>query len=479
MSLSSFFGIQYLPESISADVDSHPEIKTRRYAIIGAGAGGLCAIKYLKQAGAEHIDCFEIGSKIGGLWCYNNDNGMSSAYRTLHINTARTLTRFSHLDLPGDVQPFPHHTEMYRYFQDYAAEFDLMRHVRFNSRVTDVRKANDDRPGAPKWVVELEGGSSETYDAVIVATGHLSRPRNIESLEKFGGEYLHSHYYREPADFAGKRVCVVGAANSAFDICSDICVVAKRTVIVARSGVVISPKVVFGIPFRDITLHLDRKWVPHWFRRWGNKFLTYMMHGDMTRLGFKKQTNWQHATSNGTLVSHIQYRRVTVKHGIERVDGGRIHFVDGTSEEFDTLIAATGYDLEFPFISRALIQPNGSYVDLYKRIVRPGLEGLYFLGYVNTTIALNLMFEHQMKWILGVDAGVIQLPSVSEMRDDIAAKKKWIAERYGESERYSMEEPHMVYFPELERSRRGVPTRRRPTELPGVHGRGEVEAFGD
>jgi len=49
------FGIQYLPESISPEVASHPDIKTRRYAIVGAGAAGLCAIKYLKQAGAENI----------------------------------------------------------------------------------------------------------------------------------------------------------------------------------------------------------------------------------------------------------------------------------------------------------------------------------------------------------------------------------------------------------------------------------------
>src|SRR6478609_2573133 len=154
------FGIQYLPESISPEVASHPDIKTRRYAIVGAGAAGLCAIKYLKQAGAENIDCFEIGTKIGGLWCYNNDNGQSSAYKSLHINTARTFTRFSHMDLPKDAQAFPHHTDMYQYFLDYAEKFDLVRHVRFNSRVTDVRHAAGYNPQAPKWEVEIEGGET-------------------------------------------------------------------------------------------------------------------------------------------------------------------------------------------------------------------------------------------------------------------------------------------------------------------------------
>ena len=155
----SYFGILYLPDSVTSDVASHLNIKNRRYAIIGAGAAGLCAIKYLKQAGAENIDCYEIGTQIGGLWCYNNDNGESSAYRTLHINTARTLTRFSHLDLPAHVQAFPHHTDMFTYFKTYAEKFDLLRHIRFKSRVTDIRRAPDYTNDAPRWIVESENGS--------------------------------------------------------------------------------------------------------------------------------------------------------------------------------------------------------------------------------------------------------------------------------------------------------------------------------
>ena len=54
----------------------------RRYAVIGAGAAGLCCAKYLVQDGHEDVTIFEIGTQIGGLWCYRNDNGLSSAYRT-------------------------------------------------------------------------------------------------------------------------------------------------------------------------------------------------------------------------------------------------------------------------------------------------------------------------------------------------------------------------------------------------------------
>ncbi len=52
----------------------------RRVAVIGAGACGLCAAKYLLEVGFE-VTVFEIGSQIGGMWCYRNDNGRSSAVR--------------------------------------------------------------------------------------------------------------------------------------------------------------------------------------------------------------------------------------------------------------------------------------------------------------------------------------------------------------------------------------------------------------
>ena len=79
---------------------------TKRVAIVGAGASGICAAKYLLEAGFD-VTVYEIGTQIGGMWVYENDSGRSSAYRTLHINTSRGVTRFS--DLADDSYGDMHH----------------------------------------------------------------------------------------------------------------------------------------------------------------------------------------------------------------------------------------------------------------------------------------------------------------------------------------------------------------------------------
>ena len=189
----------------------------KRVAVIGAGACGLANAKYLLACGFD-VTVFEIGSQIGGMWCYQNDNGRSSAYRTLHINTSRGVTRFSDLPFDEATQPFPDHFDMHRYLVGYAEHFALAPHIRFNTTVRQLRPAFDPATEAPRWEVELGDGAVEIFDAVIVASGHLTKPLEVPAFQSFAGTYLHSHHYREPDPYVGKRVCVVGVGNSACDI---------------------------------------------------------------------------------------------------------------------------------------------------------------------------------------------------------------------------------------------------------------------
>ncbi len=439
----------------NAPVDASQN-RSRRFAVIGAGAAGLSTAKYLLENGFDNVTVFEIGTQIGGLWCYRNDSKRSAAYRTLHINTARNVTRFSDFKFDDQVQLFPDHWDMHRYLVAYADHFDITRRIRFNSRVVQVRPAPDYRQDAPLWEVELVNGAVETFERVIVASGHLSVPLHVpEFRDKFQGEYVHSHDYREPEPFVGKRICVVGVGNSACDIASDVCVTSKGTVMVARSGVMIAPKLIFGRPFTDVTMKLYKRWMPDNLRRRIIRFLVYLVHGRMTDLGFKPLTKRAHPSTSAVLIQHIAYRRVTVKQGIERIEGKRLYFTDGTNEEFDALIAATGYLIDLPFIPPSVVPVENNSVDLYKRVCAPGWPGLYFVGLLNSTAnGLNQIFEYQARWICALERGDAVLPSADEMRADIAAKKEFIKRYFNDSPRHTIEEESFQYLIDLDRRTR-------------------------
>ena len=426
--------------------------KDKRIAVIGAGACGLCAAKYLTQAGLD-VTIFEIGTQIGGMWCYENDNQRSSAYRTLHINTSRDVTRFHDFDFDPDVQFFPDHRDMHKYLVKYAQHFDIVKRIRYNARVKDVRPLFDPMTEPPLWALEFEDGSTEEYDAVIAATGHLSVPMHVPMFkDEFKGEYLHAHYYREPGPYVGKRICIIGVGNSACDISGDICATAKRCVLVARSGVLILPKLLFGMPFTDITRKIQRSWIPGGIRRRATRFLTWLAHGSMTKLGFKPMDSRAHVTSNGTIVTDIAYSRIEVKQGIEKIEGQTIHFVDGTAEEFDTLIAATGYLIDLPFISRDIVPLNDNRLDLFKRMTRPDWPGLYLMGFFNLDSALNMVYEYQARWVRDIELGEAKIPSAIEMKADIKRKSDWVKKYYRDSPRHTIEEEHVPYIRELKKS---------------------------
>jgi cation diffusion facilitator CzcD-associated flavoprotein CzcO len=445
-----------------------------RVAVIGAGAAGVCIAKHLLEAGIRDIVVFEKGSHVGGMWVYRNDSGTSSAYETLHINSPKDLTAFSDFPFDAATQRFPSHVDMANYLRNYADTFGVTSRIRFNTPVQHVEPV-DVENGPPRWTVQTSTDTEE-FDAVIVASGHLSTPLHVPEFESFGGDYLHSHYYREPRPYSRKRVCVVGVGNSAVDIASDVCVLADRTILVARSGAKIAPKMVLGVPFPDLSMRLYKRWIPAALRNAILNGLVYLAHGKMTDYGFLPQTQRVHPTSSATVINHIAYDRIAVRTGITAVDGRAITFADGSTEEFDTLIACTGYLIDLPFLPEGIAPVVGNSVDLYKRIVEPAWPGLFFIGMINSTTALNLNFEHQSRWLVAHLLGDALLPDEASMRRDIEEKKEYLRRYYKQSPRHTIEEEHLRYFPELARSlrenrARARDARRSSTARPTTSGR--------
>lgn len=426
----------------------------RRVAVIGAGACGLCAAKTMLAEGFE-VTVFEMGSQVGGMWCYGNDNGLSSAYRTLHINTSKDVTQFHDLPFDADVQAFPDHADMHRYLVQYAEHFGVLPHIRFNTPVTEILPRFTPGKEAPAWEVRTGDGEGEMFDTVIAATGHLHVPRHVPMFrDHFSGDYVHAHDYREPDPFVGKRICIVGVGNSACDISGDVCVTARRCVLVARSGVLILPKLLFGRPFTSFSSKLQKRWIPAWLRRRILAFVTWLVHGDMRRLGFRQPDKRVHTTSNGTVVTDIAYRRIEVKQGIEHIDGQTIRFEDGSEETFDVLIAATGYLTDLPYLADRIVPVGDNEMDLYQRMVPPDWPGLYLLGFFNTDTALNFIFDRQARWVAEVESGRATLPDEATMRASIAARREWVKSHYRDTPRHNLEEESVPYLQALNRSLR-------------------------
>ena len=82
-----------------------------RVCVIGAGSSGIASCQVLHARGIE-FDCFEVGSQVGGNWRYMNDNGMSSAYRSLHINTSRRTMAYATYPMPEDYPDYPNHCQI-------------------------------------------------------------------------------------------------------------------------------------------------------------------------------------------------------------------------------------------------------------------------------------------------------------------------------------------------------------------------------
>src|SRR4051812_22818056 len=133
--------------------------------LIGAGSSGIAVAKALHEHGVP-FHCYEASDRVGGNWVFGNKNGMSAAYRDLHINTSRDRMAYSDFPMPADYPDYPHHAQIAAYFDDYVDHFGFRHTIRFETPVEHVRRRDD-------GVYEVRAaGAVREYDAVLVANGH-------------------------------------------------------------------------------------------------------------------------------------------------------------------------------------------------------------------------------------------------------------------------------------------------------------------
>lgn len=105
-----------------------------RACIIDAGSSGITEVKVFHERGIP-FDCFEMSDRIGGNWAFGNKNGLSTAYRTLHINRYRAGMQYVDFPMPSTMADYPHHTQIIKYFNAYVDHFGLRDRITFNTGV--------------------------------------------------------------------------------------------------------------------------------------------------------------------------------------------------------------------------------------------------------------------------------------------------------------------------------------------------------
>lgn len=405
--------------------------------IIGAGSSGVAAAKALKALQVP-FDCYEIGSAIGGMWRYENDNGLSSAYRSLHIDTSRRNLGYPDHPIPDRYPDFLSHQEVLEWLESYAQRFGIGPQIQFNCRVTQVARRGD---GA--WQVTLADGRSLPYRAVIVANGHLWDPRWAEFPGHFSGEQIHAHDYRSAERFLGRRVLVVGIGNSAVDIAVDVCKSAARTHVSTRRSAWIMPKYIMGVPIDRWTAFFTRRLrLPTPVARTLVRWLAYPVLGDQSRVGIPKPAHpiWrEHATLSQELVPYCGHGWIRMKPNVRELRGSTVLFDDGSEEPVDCIIQATGYRTRFPFLDPTLFQLGDGVAPLYRRMLPPELPGLCLLGLVQPVGPTIPLVEVQARWLACLLAGRMDLPSAPDMWAEVRAHERAVQRRYVGSARYALE----------------------------------------
>ncbi len=353
---------------------------TKRICIIGAGPSGLAQLRAFQSAadkGAQipEIVCFEKQPDWGGLWRYTWRTGIDefgnpchgSMYRYLWSNGPKEGLEFAdytfeeHFGKP--IASYPPRAVLFDYIEGRVKQAGVRDYIRFNTIVRDVRTAGDQFEVTVRDGIQ-ETEDTQTFDHVIVATGHFSVPHmpHYEGFDRFSGRLLHAHDFREAREFTGKDILILGTSYSAEDIGSQCWKYGCKSITVAHRT---------------------------------------------APMGYDWPENWQEVPA------------------LEKVVGKTAYFIDGTSKDVDAIILCTGYKHHFPFLpdDLRLNTPNVlASNDLYKGVVWNNNPRLFYLGMQDQWYTFN-MFDAQAWYVRDIIMDQISVPDLAARKAEVAKRQ--------------------------------------------------------
>jgi putative flavoprotein involved in K+ transport len=298
----------------TADPMLRRDLRTVDVAVVGAGQSGLAAGQALQHAGLEVL-ILEAAADVGGSW--------PSCYDSLTLFSPARFSALPGMRLPGRPNRYPTRDEITDYLRDYAVRFDLP--VQIDSRVLDA--AWDGQA----FHLDLAGAGRLTARGLVAASGGFGRPHvpDLPGLAEFTGTLLHAAHYRRPNQFAGQRVVVVGAGNTAVQVAVELAQVATVTV-ASRHPIRFQSQRPLGL---DV----------HYWARWSGVEALSPGRSDGARsIMVLDDGRYSAAFAAGRLARRPMFDRLTP-------DG--VVWADGTAEPVDAVILATGYRPDVDYLA--------------------------------------------------------------------------------------------------------------------------------
>ena len=351
-------------------------MRETKHLIIGAGFVGLGMAKALKDFNISY-DQVEASDELGGNW-YNG------VYPGVVAISPREITGYTDYPMQKGYSPYPKAEEIFEYLRNFALHFNLKQSIEFNKKVILVNPMTNNL-----WRVKFQDGEERAYKGVLVCNGHYWDMKFPECPGQFSGHYLHAKQYTNKKIIENKKVLIIGNGNSGCDISVGTVGLASESHISIRNGEWILPKYIFKIPAMEFINPITFTKA----KRFLLKIILSFYARKYKQCGLPLPTHSiydTHPVINSFFLPYIRNKKIKLHHEVRSFENKTVHFVDGSKEKFDVVIAATGYHNSYPFL-RDIVEVKGSVPQAPAGTFPPMYRGLYLVGWNRSVYGIGAL----------------------------------------------------------------------------------------